>query len=102
MTLRAVLDAFAPGPRGTGRPVRVWPADESVWLRENGARRPRAARHVLRALASLGPRGRYEAHTEHGAKILTGPVSTLALPDAEAEIRFVFRITPLGYGETAF
>lgn len=102
MRLRAVLDAFATGPRGAGRPVRVWPADETLWLRENGAWRPRAARHVLHALASLGSRGRYAAHAERGVKIVTGPVSTLALPDAEAKIRFVFHVTPLGYGEAAF
>ncbi|MCJ2139617.1 hypothetical protein [Methylobacterium sp. E-066] len=83
-------------------PVRLWPADETLWLRENGAWCPRAARHVLCALAALGRRGRYAARSEGDGKIVTGPVSTLALPDAEAEIRFVFRVTPLGYGEAAF
>ena len=94
-------DAHAPGPRrrGARHPVRLWPADETLWLRENGAWRPRAARHVLCALAALGRRGRYAARPDGGAKIITGPVSALALPDAEAEIRFVFRVTPLGYGE---
>jgi len=100
--LEAVLDAIVPRPRGPRHPVRQWPADETLWLRENGAWRPRAARHVLCALAALGRRGRYAARAEHEAKIITGPVSALALPDAEAEIRFVFRLTPLGYGEAAF
>ncbi|MDP4005410.1 hypothetical protein [Methylobacterium sp. NEAU K] len=98
MRLRAVRDAVRHRLRRPG-PVRLWPADESVWLDENGARRPRAARHVLRALAALGPRGRYAARAEGRGKIVTGPVSALALRDAEAESRFVFRLTPLGYGE---
>lgn len=106
MSLQAILDAIIPGLHhhvaGRPRHVRLWPGDEAVWLRENGAWRPRAARHVLRALAALGPKGRYAARPEGHGKVVTGPVSTLALPDAEAEIRFVFRITPLGYGEADF
>jgi hypothetical protein len=91
-------------PDRAGRPVplRAWPAEAALWLDENGARHPRAARHALAALAALGLRGRYAARAEGGAKIVTGPVSALALRDAEAETGFVFRVTPYGYGAEAF
>lgn len=84
------------------RPVRAWPEEGALWLDENGVRRPRAARHVLAALAARAPRGRYMARAEGGALILTGPSSALVLRDAEAAMRFVFSVTPYGYGEEAF
>lgn len=89
---------------GAGRPLplRVWPADAALWLDENGARRGRAARHALAALAAIGPRGAYAARAEGGGRIITGPASALALPDAEAETGFVFHVTPYGHGEEPF
>jgi hypothetical protein len=91
-------------PDGPGHPVpmRAWPEDEALWLDENGVRRPRAARHVLASLAALDRRGRYAARAEGAARILTGPVSALALRDADAAIGFVLSVTPYGYGEEAF
>lgn len=88
-------------PDRAGRPVplRAWPAEAALWLDENGARHPREAHH---ALAALDLRGRYAARAEGGAKIVTEPVSALALRDAEAETGLVFRVTPYGYGEEAF
>ena len=97
MSLRTRPD----GPRHPV-PLRAWPEDEALWLDENGVRRPRAARHVLASLAALDRRGRYAARAEGGARILTGPVSALALRDADAAIGFVFSVTPYGYGEEAF
>ncbi|AIQ89466.1 protein of unassigned function [Methylobacterium oryzae CBMB20] len=35
-------------------------------------------------------------------KIVTGPASALALRDSEAEIGFVFQVTPYGYGAEKF
>lgn len=93
-------------PRRRLRPVRVWPGEAALWLDENGVRHPRAARHVLAALAGRvtgrPTHGRYAARTAEGGTILTGPVSALALHDAEATIQFVVRVTPYGYGEEAF
>ncbi|MCJ2073260.1 hypothetical protein MKK75_31500 [Methylobacterium sp. J-030] len=82
--------------------MRVWPGEAALWLGENGACRPRAVRHMLAALAISGTRGRYAARAAGGSKVVIGPVSALALHDAEAEMQFVFRITPYGYGEEAF
>jgi len=73
-----------------------------LWLAENGVRRPRAARHALAALARPGTRGRYAACAVSGGTVLIGPVSALALRNAEAEVQFVFQVTPYGYGEEAF
>lgn len=52
--------------------------------------------------ASPGGAARDAARTAEGGTILTGPVSALALHDAEATIQFVVRVTPYGYGEEAF
>ncbi len=79
--------------------MRQWPEDETVWLNENDARRPSAARQILSAVASLRSRGRYVVRLEGRGKIVIGPVSALTLCDAEAEIQFVFCVTPFGYGE---
>ncbi|MGH1573593.1 hypothetical protein ACRAWG_26740 [Methylobacterium sp. P31] len=83
-------------------PLRLWPRDEATWLDENGARHPIAARDVLSALAKHGSQGPYAARLEGGGTVVAGPVSALALPDARAEIQFVFRVTPIGYGEESF
>lgn len=90
------------GAAGRPLPVRVWPGEAALWLDENGVRRPRAARHVLAALAIPGTRGRYAARATGSGTVVIGPVSALALRDAEAEMQFVFRVTPYGYGEEAF
>jgi hypothetical protein len=90
------------GRAGAPLPLRVWPEEAALWLDENGARRPRAARHALAALAALGLRGGYAARAEGGGKVMVGPASALALRDVEAEIRFVFELTPCGYGEEPF
>jgi hypothetical protein len=37
-----------------------------------------------------------------GGAVVIGPVSALALRDAEAAMQFVFRVTPCGYGEEPF
>ncbi len=79
--------------------MRQWPEDETVWLNENDARRPSSARQILSAVASLRSRGQYVVCLEGRGKIIKGPVSALTLCDAEAEIQFVFRLTPLGYGD---
>lgn len=104
--MRALLDAARLRPRrratGAPRPLRLWPEDAAVWLEENGARHPRAARDALAALAVLEARGRYAAHAAGGGKRVTGPASALALGDAEAEIQFVFRVTSYGYGGAEF
>ncbi len=107
MRIAALLGAIVRSRpyRGGARapvPVRVWPEEGALWLDENGVRRPRAARHALAALAVLGIRGRFAARAEGGGKLVTGPVSALVLRDAEAEIRFVFRITPYGDGADPF
>lgn len=91
-----------PGCAAPQLPLRFWPEDATVWLAENGVRRPRAARHALAALAALGLRGRYEARRVGAGKIVTGPASALALRDSEAEIGFVFQVTPYGYGAEKF
>lgn len=100
----AELLRIRPRCSGTGRPLplRVWPGEAALWLDENGVRRPRAARHALAALAIPGARGRYAARAAGGGTVVTGPVSALALRDAEAEMQFVFRVTPYGYGDEAF
>ncbi|MGH1590405.1 hypothetical protein ACRBEV_21295 [Methylobacterium phyllosphaerae] len=103
MSIRARL-AGRPCPDGPAPPLplRVWPDDATVWLAENGVQRPRAARHALAALAALGLRGRYAARRAGAGTVVTGPASALALRDAEAEIGFVFRVTPYGYGAEGF
>ncbi|MCJ2048595.1 hypothetical protein [Methylobacterium sp. J-070] len=102
MRIRAPL-AVRPEPRlGRPLPLRTWPTDATLWLDENGARCPRAARHALAALATLEPGGRYAARAVGAGTIVTGPASALALRDREAEIGFVFHLTPYGYGEEAF
>lgn len=107
MRIRGLLDAARRSRSrrgGTGHPVpvRLWPGEAALWLHENGVLRPRAARHALAALAIRGTRGRYAARSEGGGTIVAGPASVLALRDAEAEIQFVFRVTPCGYGEEPF
>ncbi|KAA0123393.1 hypothetical protein CIW48_13190 [Methylobacterium sp. P1-11] len=99
--LAAPVRRLSRGTRDT-LPLRVWPADEVVWLDENGVRRPRAARRALAALATVGSRGRYAARSEGGGKIVVGPASALVLGDAEAEIGFVLSLTPYGYGAQPF
>ncbi len=104
MRIRARLAALRPPARGAGKPLplRVWPADESVWLDENGVRHARAARRALAALAALGSCGRYGARIAGRGKVVTGPASALVLRDAEAEIGFVLSVTPYGYGAEPF
>jgi hypothetical protein len=100
-----VLRAGGRHPGGAGRrplPLRAWPADAALWLDENGARRPRAARHILAALAARGARGAFAARAAGGGQVVAGPVSVLTLPDARAETDFVFHLTPYGHGEEPF
>ncbi|MHB2207879.1 hypothetical protein [Methylobacterium sp. CM6257] len=98
------LEGIRPRKREADRfvPLRQWPQDEAAWLDENGARHPTAARDVLSALGGRGPRGPYAARPEGDGVVVAGPVSALALSDAQAEIRFVFRVTLFSHGEEAF
>ncbi|SFU73911.1 hypothetical protein SAMN02799643_02071 [Methylobacterium sp. UNCCL125] len=105
MRIRALrVAAMRPPSRGDrpSLPRRVWPADAAAWRDENGVRQPRAARRTLAALAALESRGRYDAWAEGEGKVVAGPVSALVLGDAEAEIGFVFSLTPDGYGAEPF
>jgi hypothetical protein len=112
LVLRALVLRALPGLATRSRPrrcaadspfpLRLWPEEAALWLGENRARRPRAARQALAALAAREARGRYAARAEGGGAVVTGPVSALALRDAEAAIQFVFRLTPDGYGEEPF
>jgi hypothetical protein len=100
----SALLRIRPGHNRSGRPrpLRVWPGEAVLWLAENGVHRPRAARHALAALARPGARGPYAARAVGGGAVVIGPVSALALRDAEAAMQFVFRVTPCGYGEEPF
>ena len=76
--------------------VLRWP-EEAYWLGENEARHPRSSRQILAGLAALADSERYAARGCGEGRILSGPVSSLLLTDAQAEIHFTFRMTSYGY-----
>ena len=73
------------------------PEQEALWLDENEARHPRSARQILAGLAALADPERYAACGCDEGRIVSGPVSSLLLTNAQAEIHFTFRITSYGY-----
>lgn len=63
--------------------------DQASWIEANGVDDPEAAELVRLAVGMLGDWGSVTVSQEGQGKNVVGPISTLVLPDVEAEMVFV-------------
>ncbi|MBB2965162.1 hypothetical protein [Methylobacterium sp. R2-1] len=63
-------------------------SDAAYWIAANGADDPENAQTVQAALVSPGDWGPFTVRREGFGKVVVGPISSLLLPDEDAEMAF--------------
>lgn len=75
--------------------------EQAYWIGANGADNEEMAQLIQSALMSLGDWGTITVREEGGGKVVIGPVSTLVLPDEEAEMAFMMLLDARAEGDEA-
>lgn len=73
--------------------------EQAYWIGANGADTEEMAQLIQSALISPGDWGAITVREDGGGKVVIGPVSSLMLPDEEAEMAFMMLLDAHAEGD---